>query len=230
MNVGVAADARRQLRRSCIHRVNRAGRYRAMALIAQPVDVRHIQEPGILRSVRSVASQASLCLDRGMLVNKRPARLRVALCANRILVGRGLQVLAIERAMRIVAVGTLNQALVKLVVKGHIEGRFDIGMTLEAKGRLAGLEHGSLRSSLMHGVAADATHVGLSVRRAEEVRMSACVAAEASGIYGLGIRSRKIQDLCLVAARLYVSLPRPVAALTGDALTAMLQRQFGMRI
>ena len=116
------------------------------------------------------------------------------------------------------------------MVKGHIEGRFDIGMTLEAKGRLAGREHSRLRSSLMHGVAADATNVGFCVRGPEEVRMSVCVAAEAPGIYGLGIRSRKIQDLCLVAARLYVSLPRPVAALARDALTAMLQRQLGMRI
>ena len=201
-----------------------------MALVAQRIYSGHIQEPCVLRAMRSVASQTALGLDHGMLIYKRSTSLCVALGADGILIGRGLEVVVPEGAMRIVAVGALNQALVNLVVKGHIEGRFDIGMTLEAKGRLAGLEHGSLRSSLMHGVAADATHVGLSVRRAEEVRMSACVAAEASGIYGLGIRSRKIQDLCLVAARLYVSLPRPVAALARDALTAMLQRQFGMRI
>src|ERR1035441_10473647 len=41
VNIGVAADAWRQLRRSCVHPVNRAGRARAMALVAHCVLLLH---------------------------------------------------------------------------------------------------------------------------------------------------------------------------------------------
>ena len=103
--------------------------------------------------MRSVAPQASLRLDRGMLVNERPTRLRVALGADRILIGHGFQVVVSEGAVRIVAVRTLHETFVHPVVKGHIEGRLDVCVALEAKGRLFGLEQDSLGSSLMHGVA-----------------------------------------------------------------------------
>jgi len=52
---------------------------RAMTLVAQHADAGHIQQPGVLRAVRSVAGQASLRLDRCVLVNERTAHIGVAL-------------------------------------------------------------------------------------------------------------------------------------------------------
>jgi hypothetical protein len=140
MNVGVAAGAWRQLRRSCAHPVNRAGRDRAMALVAQCVDLRHVQQPRVLRTMRRVAPQAPLRLDRGVLEDEWPARLRVALGADRILIGRGLQVVVPEGAVRIVAVAALHQAFIHLVVEGHIERRLHVGVALKAERGLRSLE------------------------------------------------------------------------------------------
>jgi hypothetical protein len=201
-----------------------------MALVAQRIHIGHVQEARILRAMWSVARQTALSLDYCMLEYKRPTSLCVALGADRILIGCGLEVVIPEGAMRIMAVGTFDQSLVNLVVKWHIEVRFDICMALKAKGRLADLEHGRLWISLMHGVAADAADVGLGVRGAKEIRMSACVAAQAGGIYGFGVGRGEIQDLGFIAARLHVCLSWPVAALAGDTLAAMLQRQPGMGI
>jgi len=180
--------------------------------------------------MRGVAPKAPLRLHRGMLVNERPARLRVALGADRILIGRGPQVVVSEGAVRIVAIRASHEAFIHPVVEGHIEGRLDLCVALEAKNRLLGLEQDSFGSSLMHGVAAQTAHIGLGVRRAKEVRMSSCVAAKACGIDGFGVGCGKIQDFGLVAARLYMGLAGAMTALAGDALSAMLQSQLGMRI
>ncbi len=55
---------------------------------------------GILRAVRRVAADAAFRLHRSVLEDERPARLGVALGADRVLIGGGLQVVAIERAVR----------------------------------------------------------------------------------------------------------------------------------
>ena len=180
--------------------------------------------------MRSVAPQASLRLDRGMLVNERPTRLRVALGADRILIGRGFQVVVSEGAVRIVAVRASHEAFIHPVVERHIEGRLDVRVALEAKGRLFGLEQDSFGSSLMHGMAGDAAYVGLGVRRSKEVRMSSCMATEAGGIHSLGSGCGGIEYLGLVAARLDMCLAWAVAALAGNTRAAMLQRQLGVRI
>jgi hypothetical protein len=201
-----------------------------MALVAQRIHIRHIQQSRILRAMRSVAAQTSLGLDHGMLVHKRTTRLCVTLGADGILIYGGLKVVVSEGAMRIVAVGTFHQALVNPVVKGHVELGLNIGMALEAQGGLADFQHRSLWSSLMHRVTADAAHVGLRMRRAKEVRMSVRMAAEAGGIQSLRIGCGQIEDLRLVSSGLYVSLPWSVAALAGHAFAAMFQRKLGMRI
>ena len=180
--------------------------------------------------MRGVAPKAPLRLHRGMLVNERPTRLRVALSADRILICRGLQVVVSEGAVRIVAVRALHEAFIHPVVEGHIEGRLDVCVALKAKDRLFDLEQNSLGRSLMHGVASETAHIGLGVGRSKEVRMRSCVAAQACGIGGFGVGCGKIQDFGLVAARLYMGLAGAMTALAGDALSAMLQSQFGMRI
>ena len=116
------------------------------------------------------------------------------------------------------------------MVKRHIETWFDIGVALKAEGRLTHLEHGSFRGSLMHGVTSDAAHIGLGMRGAEEVWMRPSVTAKAGCVYGLRVGSREIEDFCLISARLNVCFSWSVAALAGDTLAAMLQRELGMRV
>ena len=79
-------------RRPRAHAVNRVRGYPAVALVAERVDGRHVQQAGVLGTMRSVASQTPLGLDRDVFKDERPARLRVALGADHVLVGRGLQV------------------------------------------------------------------------------------------------------------------------------------------
>ena len=79
-------------RRPRAHSVNRVGSDAAVALVAERVDGRHVQQAGVLGTVRSVASHTPLGLDRDVFIDKRPAHLGVALGADRGLVGRGLHV------------------------------------------------------------------------------------------------------------------------------------------
>jgi hypothetical protein len=146
----------------------------------------------------------------------------MAFGADRVLIDRGPNIVIAKRAVRIVAIGALDQALIDLVMKGHIEAWFDIGVALEAESWLADFEQCSLWSRLMHRVATDAAHIRLCMRGAKKVGMSTCVASETCSIYGLGVSSRKIQNLGLVTARLYVSLPCTMTAFAGHALAIML--------
>ena len=98
--------------------------------------------------MRRVAPQASLPLDRGMFEDKRPARLRVALGADRVLVGGGPDVVVAEGAVNVVAVAALDQALIHPVMEGHVERRLHIGVALEAELRLRGLQQLRLRVSV----------------------------------------------------------------------------------
>ena len=58
-----------------------------------------------------------------MLEYKRPLLVRVAREADRILRGRSAHLLRFHGAVRIVAIGTLDEALVDAVVKRHVEFR-----------------------------------------------------------------------------------------------------------
>ena len=92
MNVGMAVRTSYGFRRPRAHSVNRIVGYATVALVAERGDGWHVQQAGVLGTVRSVASQTSLGLDRDVFIDKRPARLGVALGADRVLVGRGLHV------------------------------------------------------------------------------------------------------------------------------------------
>ena len=79
-------------RRPRVYPVNVVVSYAAVTLVAERVDGRHVQQAGVLGTVWSVASQTSLGLHRSVFIDERPARLGVALGADRVLVGRGLHV------------------------------------------------------------------------------------------------------------------------------------------
>src|SRR5208337_2298376 len=115
MNIGMAVRTSNGFRRPRAHSVNRVGSYAAVALVAERVDGRHVQQAGVLGTVRSVASQTSLGLDRGVFIDERPACLGVALGTDHVLVRRGPQVVGSEGAVYVVAIAARDQAFVHLV-------------------------------------------------------------------------------------------------------------------
>ena len=135
-----------------------------MALVAQLVDVGNIQQAGVLRAVRSMATQASFRLDRWMLIHEGPAIFHVALGADGILVGGGPDVVVAKRPVNVVAVRALDQAFVHLVMERHVERRLHVGVALEAELRLRGLQQLVLGIARMNAVATGAAHARLGMR------------------------------------------------------------------
>lgn len=229
MNVGVAGGARLKLVRSRPLPVDCAVGYTAVALVAQRVDARHVEQAGVLRTMRAVASCAAFSLDGSVLINEWPAHFGVALGADRVLIGRRFQVAVPEGAVDIVAVAALDESFVDLVVERHIKCRLGIGMALETKRRLRSLQQ-SLIVALVNGVTADAAYVCLGMRRAVEVGMRAGVAAEALLVHFLGRVLRRVEDLGDVATTGHVLAACAVAVLASDACAAVHQRHLGVRI
>ena len=90
--------------------------------------------------MRRVATQAPFRLHSCMLINEWPARLGMALGADRILIGRRLYVVVPKGAVYVMTVAALDQPFVHLVVERHIERRFCVAVALEAKRGLRSLQ------------------------------------------------------------------------------------------
>lgn len=230
MNHGVAADAWRRAIRTCALTMYRTRPNRTVALVAQRGNARHIQQPGVLRSMRSVATHAAFRPHRGVLKDERSARFHVALGADSVLICSRLQVALSECAVRIVAIRAGHHAFVHLVVEGHAELRLLIVMASEAEIRLCCLEQRGLLLALVNAVAADATHVRLGVRRAIEVGMLARVAAQAALIQCLRACLGGIEDLRHISAAVHVLFARAMAVLARNAALAVHERHFGVRV
>src|SRR6266702_224763 len=200
-----------------------------MTLQAKSVDVAHIQQTRIRRAVRRVARDASLGLDYRMLVCERPRVLRVALGADRVLIGRRPQVLVLERAMGVVAIAAFDQTFIHSVVEGLRERRLHVRMARIAELRLRNLQQARLRLRLVYAVATDAAHAGFAVGRALKVRMRPRVAAQASLVHLLRRLLADPSDLGYIAAAFNVGLAAPVATFAGRALAAMQQPELGVR-
>lgn len=221
MDPSVTIGAGRQFRRSSTHTVNCAGCHRAVALIAQHINIRHVQQPSVLRTMRSVAAHAPFRLDRGVLKDKRSARLRMTLGADQVLVDGGPEVILFESAMHVVAVAAADRTFGHRVVERHSEGALHVGVAPVAKLRLGYLQQARFWRRSMHAVAAGAAERGLGVRRALEVRVRSCVATEACGINLFRGCLGETKDLARISARIDMGLSRPMAALAGDTFTAM---------
>ena len=200
MNIGMAVRTSYGFRRPRAHSVNIVGSYAAVALVAERVDGRHVQQAGVLGTVRRMASQTPLGLDRDVFKDERPARLGVALGADRVLVGRGLQVVGSEGAVHVVAIAARDQAFVHLVVERHIERRLSVGVALEAERGLGSLQQTFFFLALMNAVAADTADVRLGVGRAVKVRVRCRVTGQALGVNLFGRVLRGIEYLGYVAA------------------------------
>ena len=213
MNIGMAVRTSYGFRRTRVHSVNRVGSYAAVALVAERGDGRHVQQAGVLGTVRSMASHTPLGLDRDVFIDERPARLGVALGADRVLVGRGLQVVGSEGAVHVVAIAARDQAFVHLVVERHIERRLSVGVALEAERRLRSLQQTFFFFALMNAVAADTADVRPGVGRAVKVRVRSRVTGQAHGVNLFGRVLRGIEYLARVAAACHVVGSWTVAAL-----------------
>lgn len=120
MNHRVAVDAGCFVARLCPREVmDRTRCHRAMALAAENIDGRHVQEPCVLRTVRRVAGKATLTLHRSMLEDKRSALFHVAFGTDCVLVRGRSQVVVPEGPVHIMAIGAVDRALIHLVVEGH---------------------------------------------------------------------------------------------------------------
>jgi GNAT superfamily N-acetyltransferase len=211
--------------------VNCVGSYAAVALVAERIDGWHVQQAGVLGTVRSVAPKAPFSLYRDVFVDKRPTRLGVAPCADRVLVGGGLHVVGSEGAVHIVAIAALDQAFVHLVVEWHIERWLSVRVALEAKRRLRSFQQ-LFFLALMNAVAAGTADVRFGVGRAVKVRVRPRVTGQALGVNLFSRVLSWIEDLARVAAALHMRLASAVAVLTSNACAgvAMHQRHFGMRV
>lgn len=202
----------------------------AVALVAESVDGRHIQQPCILRTVGCMATDAALRLDRSVLVHKGTARFGVALGADGILIGRSPEVVGLEGAVGIVTIAAADRALIHRMVEGHIEGSFLIAMALEAKFGLFGFEQALRRFRSMDAVAAETADIRLGVGRALEVGVCAGVAAKTGLVNLLTSELVEALDFGDVAAAIDVSFAGTVAALAGDAFSLMFEGETGVGI
>lgn len=212
MNIGMAVRTSYDFRRPSAHSMNRVGSYAAVALVAERGDGRHVQQAGVLGTVRSVASQTPLGLDRDVFIDERPARLGVALGADRVLVGRGLHVVGSEGAVHVVAIAARDQAFIHLVVERHIERGLSVGVALEAESRLRNLQQIFFFLALMSAMAADTADVRLGVGRAVKVRVRSRVTGQALGVNLFGRVLRGIEYLARVAAARHVLRSGTMAA------------------
>ena len=203
---------------------------RAVTLVAELIDVRHIQQPGILRSVRRVAGYTAFCPDSSVLEDERATCFRVALRADRVLIGSDFEIAGLEGSVHIVAVAAAHQALIHLVVEGHRKCWFDGRMALETKVWLRSYQKRRVRHGLMNAVTAKTAHAGLRMRRAQEVRMRVCMATQARLVDLRGRQLVETHNLGDIATAVHVRLACAVAAFARRSCSAVLQRQLGMRI
>ncbi len=217
-------------RRSRTHSVNRVGSHAAVALVTERVDGRHVQQAGVLGTVRSVASQTPLGLDRDVFIDERPARLGVAPGADRVLVGRGLHVVGQEGAVHVVAIAARDQAFVHLVVERHIERRLSVGVALEAERRLRNLQQIFFFLALVNAMAADTADVRLGVGRAVKVRVRSRVTGQALGVNFFGRVLRGIEYLADVAPTGHMVRAGAMAALATLVRGTSLFVERGLRV
>jgi hypothetical protein len=177
-----------------------------------------------------VARDAPVRPDDRMLIHKGSSCLRVALGADRILIGCGFELIGKESAVSVMAVATLDQTFVHPVMERHVERWLYIGVTFEAEGRLCGDQQRCIRRRLMNAVAAEAAYSRLGMGGTEEVGVSVRVAAQASRIDLFSRELAQADDLGDIATGIHMGLAGAVTTLTRCTSFAMHQRQFGMGV
>lgn len=199
-----------------------------MALKTDGVHVGAIEQVWIWPSMPKVASSATFALHGGVLINERTSRFGVAPDTKGVLLDGWPAALYFVSAVRVVAIGALNQSLIHLMVDGHGELRLDIGVALVAERRLRRFEQG-LHLAMVNIVAAGATYIARGVIRVVKAPVLCQVALQAPGVYFLGGSVCGVEDIGFVAA-FNMCLAFTVAIRATDPVAALHSRRLGMRI
>ena len=232
MNARVTTDTRLALGRLGVlghRRQARPGVRRGqMALQADLVHIGMNQQLVVRSTVREVAETTACSFDRRVFIDEGAGRRRVAFGAHYELPsGRRLRILS-RCAVRIVAVGAIDQPLFNLVMNGHGELRLDVVVALNAKLGLLHLEQVLRRAGCMDGVAADAAYITPAVGRMLKVYVRSAMACLAFFIDLFGRGCRGVEDQCDIAA-LCMLLAGAVTALAGHAFAAVARRRLAVR-
>lgn len=110
---------RRGTRRGEVHGIG-------VALQAQSIDVVHIQHAWVGRTVGVMTENASLSLDRRMLINERSCIFYMTLDANLVLRRSRAQLRIAKCSVWIVTIRALHQTFIDAVMKRTIEIRLDV--------------------------------------------------------------------------------------------------------
>ena len=97
--------------------------------------------------MRRVTGDAAVRLDRGVLVNKRPLLVGVALDAGGVRAGSESRLFELKTAVRIVTIAALHRTFQHLVMERQIELVFGLTMATETKLRLALLQQLQIRDA-----------------------------------------------------------------------------------
>ena len=127
MNCRVTQNARLEQARLVVERRSSrrsAKARRGVALQAEQVDVAQFQHVRIWSAVHQMAGLATIHLYRLVFEYKRSLLVRVASEANRILTGRSANLMGPHCAVRVMAIGALDQAFIHSMVEWHIELSF----------------------------------------------------------------------------------------------------------
>jgi hypothetical protein len=103
---------------------------------AEQIHIAHLEQVEIGRAMRRVAYGATFDSNRLMLVYEWPALIDVAVIADLVLSDRSAQLMRLFGAVRVMAIGALDQAFVHTVPKGHRELRTLLLVAPIAKRRL----------------------------------------------------------------------------------------------
>jgi len=188
---------------------------RGVALQAKQVEVAQFQHVRIWPAVHHMTGLATINLYRLMFEYKRSLLVRVTREANRILRGRSPHLMGPHSPVRIVAVGTLDEAFIYSMVERHIELSFLRKMARVAKSGLSFHQQEFRCYRMMRRMAGNAADVILRMYRIVGIHVFGAtgVARHAARVNLLGRVILKYKYFGDVPAGSDVRRSRPVAAL-----------------
>ena len=187
MNCRVTQNARLEQARLVVERRSSrrsAKARRGVALQAEQVDVAQFQHVRIWSAVHQMAGLATINLHRLMFEYKRSLLVRVAREANRILSGRSAHLMGPHGAVRIVAIGALDEAFIYSMVERHIELSSLRQMARVAKLGLSFYQQEFFCFRMMRRMAGNAADVVLRMHRIDGIHVFGAtgVARQAAGV------------------------------------------------
>jgi len=165
-----------------------------------------------------------------MLIDKWTGSLGMTLHADRVSGYAAVQLLLLERSVRIVTVAATDQPFVHLVMKGLRKGRLYIGVAGITELGLRNLEQILFALKRMDAMTTCTPHVRFPMGGTIKIRVRSCMADKAFLIHYLRGSLAELEDLGGVASGFHMLLTGAMAGFAGNAFTLMHQRKFRMRV